>query len=141
MIRVSVFVSLVALALLFAGSAFGQASNNGSDISTQLEAVFPTPIKRGVSGTLTVRVKNTLQPRPPIQLQATATYTDSSGVQRMVTSNVVTIQVVQPVTVQQISLQLPAGWVVGGGITFPIQLDVTLLEQQEHSVQIPVTIN
>lgn len=141
MSRFSLLVGSLALLVFAASSVFGQVSNNGGDISMQLEAVFPTPIKRGVSGTLTVRIKNTLQPRPPIQLQATATYTDSTGVQRTVTSNVVTLQVVQPVTVQQISLQLPAGWVVGGGITFPIQLDVTLLEQQEHSVQIPVTIN
>lgn len=137
---VRVLVSCLALALWCIGAAFGQAGSN-SDVSVQLEAAFPRPIRRGVSGTLTVRVKNMLQPRPPVQLQATVTYTDVGGVQRSASSNVVTVQVVQPVELRQISLQLPAGWVLGGGLSLPIQLDVTLLEQQEHSVQIPVTVN
>lgn len=139
-------VNLLVPALLFWAVALGLApsalaQNNASgDVTVQLESTFPTPIKPGVQGTITVRVKNSLQQRPPIELQATATYVDSSGVQRTVTSNKVVIQVVQPVTVSQISLQLPSNWVVGGGISLPLNLDVTLLEQQEHTVNIPVTV-
>lgn len=140
--RVNLLVPVLlfwAMALWLAPSALAQ-NNASGDVTVQLESAFPAPIRPGVQGTITVRVKNSLQQRPPIELQATATYVDSSGVQRVVTSNKVVIQVVQPVTVSQISLQLPSNWVVGGGITLPLNLDVTLLEQQEHTVNIPVTV-
>ena len=115
-------------------------SNTNSSISVTLEVSVPSPLRPGSQGAIVARIKNILVPREPIQLQATATY-ELNGQTVTVSSNVVTLQVIQPIDIKSLNLRLPSYIVLGGGVKLPISLNVTLLEGQEHVVNVPITVN
>lgn len=131
------------VSILLAASLTGAAQKSNAQqhpVSVTVEVSVPAPLRPGSQGVVIARFRNVLQPRPPIQLQATATY-EYGGQTYTVTSNVVTLQVIQPVDVKQFTLQLPTGVSVGNGVVLPIAVNVTLLEGQEHQIQVPITVN
>jgi len=114
------------------------AQNQQAPIAVSLEAAFPTPLRPGSQGTLTARIRNVLTPRQPLELYAEAPY-EVTGQTTTVRSNTVTIRVVQPVDVKLINFALPAGLSPASStITFPIPLNVSLMEGEEYQIQIPV---
>jgi len=144
-VKLSVWMTLVLLGwILYLFAAPSTAQNNSTSpraISVDLTAAFPTPLRPGVQGTLTLKIKNVLQPRPPIQLVAIATWIGADGQTYTTQSNTITIQVVQPVTVSQIDLPLPSNLSISGNtVTLPLQPNVTLNEGQEYQQQIPVVV-
>ncbi|GIV21932.1 MAG: hypothetical protein KatS3mg023_3683 [Armatimonadota bacterium] len=134
----------IACVLLFAVAMTGgaqKASNaQQNPLSVSIEVSVPSPLRPGSSGAVIARIRNVLTPRQPVKLQATATY-EYAGQTYTAVSNEVTIQVVQPVDVKQVNLQLPPGVILGTGITLPINVNVTLMEGQEQQIQIPIVIN
>jgi len=114
------------------------AQGNTSPVSVTLSSQLPSPLRPGSRGSLVVWVKNVLQPRQPIQLAATVTY--EYGDQTFTaSSNSLTLQVVQPVVVKQVNVSVPVG-ILLNGVNVPVQLNATLLEGEETSVTIPITV-
>lgn len=136
------FVAVAVVLFGLAGLCFGQtpSQSNTPALVFSVELSIAAPVRPGAQGTLLARFRNSLQPRPPIQLQAVATY-EFGGQVHTVSSNVVTIQVVQPIEIRQLNLRLPSSVSVGGGITFPMDINVTLTEGQEHVIRVPITVN
>jgi hypothetical protein len=57
--------------------------------------------------TATALVKNDLTPRAPINITASATYTDWTGALQQATPATISLQVIQPLTFSRIMLSLP----------------------------------
>lgn len=138
---------LVAIVLLVLAATVAVAQNN--DAPTISLSLSPTAVRTGQGAKTTVRIRN---PRvnQTVQLQATATYTDSAGVQRTVTSNVVTLTIDYSLPVR-ISIPADAVRLVPGTPKFdgvPIQpasaggidFDVVLPgDGQDHTLEMEVT--
>lgn len=129
---------IVAIVLmLFVCSVFAQ--NVSSPVSTNLSVNLPSPTIVGSRGSITVKIKNILARRPPVEIYATAEW-EFNGQTYTAESNHVTIQVVQPVTVRRINLALPNSIQLVDGINLPLDLGITLLEGEETQVNIPIEV-
>jgi hypothetical protein len=84
--------AILALLLVLAMAVYAQNTQpvNG-DLAITL-SLTPTVVKSGQGAKATLRMRNP-RTNEQIQLQATATYTDSAGVQHTVQSNVVTLTI------------------------------------------------
>lgn len=142
-------LSIVCLLSILNISAFAQnAQPVNGDVAVSL-SLSPTTIRPGQGAKATIRLRN---PRlnQTIQLQATATYTDSAGVQRTVTSNVVTLTIDYSLPVR-ISIPADAVRLVPGTPKFDgvaiqpvsaggIDFDVVLPgDGQDHTLELEVT--
>lgn len=63
-----------------------------------------------------------------------------AGQTHTVSSNTVTLRVVQPVKVRTVALPLPDWVSVGNATRLPITVDRELLEGEEATITIPVTL-
>lgn len=84
-------------------SAFVQASN--SVVSVQVVPPTGDSFKRGQQVTFSLKLTNTL-PQRQVTLQATGTYTDSSGQTQTVSSNSVTLNIDESVTLQTFTISV-----------------------------------
>lgn len=125
--------------LILCACAMASVQARAQDIEVALSA-DKQRVRPFESVTLTVTVKNNLQRRPPVELTATATYTDTSGTQYTATSNTVTLQVIQPLNVSAVNISLPPGWILVSG-TNPIPFDVELLEGETATQSISILYN
>lgn len=108
-------------------------------LEVRVDTKLPVPLLPGSSGSIEVRLRNALTPREPIQLQATATY-EYGGQTYTVSSNVVTLRVIQPVKVRTVALPLPDWVSVSNSTSLPITVDRDLLEGEEITLSIPITL-
>lgn len=84
-------------------SSFVQVSN--SAVSVQVVPPQGDSFKRGQQVTFTLRLTNTL-PQRQVTLQATGTYTDASGQTQTVSSNSVTLNIDESITLQTFTISV-----------------------------------